>query len=178
MHIIATHINYHIICQRKLWLFANAIQMEHTSDTVYDGKLLHETSYPQRAEKYSEIELSIPWQGITLTGTVDFYDHKKKVIHETKRGKTVEEAHTWQVKFYIWLFELNGVEGVTGHIEYPKLRKTTEVILSRTDVAFLQETIKDIHKLLRQDNCPPTINAKICKKCSYYQLCYIDEEGL
>ncbi|MEZ4968879.1 MAG: CRISPR-associated protein Cas4 [Flavobacteriaceae bacterium] len=176
MTVNATLINLYNVCHRECWLHYNGINMEHTSDTVYDGKLLHETSYPQRAEKYSEIELSIPWQGMTLTGKVDFYEHKKKVIHETKRGKTVEEAHLWQVKFYIWLFELNGVEDVTGHIEYPKLRKTTEVILSCTDVAFLQETIKDIHKLLRQDNCPPIINSKICKKCSYYQLCYIDEE--
>ena len=58
MHLTATHINYYHICQRKLWLFANGINMEHTSDTVYDGKLLHETSYPQRAVKYTEIDLS------------------------------------------------------------------------------------------------------------------------
>ena len=31
--------------------------MEHNSETVADGKLLYETSYPQRAEKYSEIEM-------------------------------------------------------------------------------------------------------------------------
>ncbi|HPM10562.1 MAG TPA: Dna2/Cas4 domain-containing protein, partial [Paludibacter sp.] len=47
-----THFNYYLICQRKLWLFANGIQMETTSDLVYEGKLLHETSYPHRAEKY------------------------------------------------------------------------------------------------------------------------------
>tara|TARA_R110002033_G_scaffold109253_1_gene155348 strand:+ start:8294 stop:8824 length:531 start_codon:yes stop_codon:yes gene_type:complete len=175
MDIIATHINYYTICHRKLWLFANSIQMEHTSDTVYDGKLLHETSYPQRAEKHSEMELTASCNGLTLSGKVDFYDHKNKIIHETKRGKSIEQAHTLQVKFYIWLFELNGIEGVIGGIEYPKLRKTTEVFLSRTDVAFLEETIQEVNTLLRQKKCPETINSKICKKCSYYQLCYIDE---
>jgi len=35
-----THFNYYQICRRKLWLFANGISMEHTSDTVYDGKLI------------------------------------------------------------------------------------------------------------------------------------------
>jgi len=58
MHLTATHINYYHICHRKLWLFSNGINLEQTSNTVADGKLLYETSYPQRAKKYSAIELS------------------------------------------------------------------------------------------------------------------------
>jgi len=176
MNLIATHINYYIVCHRKLWLFANGINMEHTSDIVYDGALLHETSYPQRAEKYTEIELSTEWNGTTLSGKIDFYDQKQKTIHETKRGKSVEEAHIWQVKFYIWLLELNGVEGAMGKIEYPRLRKTTEVFLTEPDRAFLKQSVPKIQRLIQQSDCPPVINAKICKKCSYYELCYIDEE--
>lgn len=34
-----THFNYYMVCHRKLWLFANGINMEHTSDLVYEGKL-------------------------------------------------------------------------------------------------------------------------------------------
>lgn len=34
-----THFNYYQICHRKLWLFSNGINMENTSDAVYDGKL-------------------------------------------------------------------------------------------------------------------------------------------
>ncbi len=50
-----THFNYYQICHRKLWLFANGINMEHVSDAVYDGKLIHEGSYPQRTDRYEEI---------------------------------------------------------------------------------------------------------------------------
>ncbi|MCM4154765.1 CRISPR-associated protein Cas4 [Gramella sp. AN32] len=175
MNLNATLINLYHVCPRECWLHANGINMEHTSDTVYDGKLLHETSYPQRADKYTEIELSANWNGATLSGKIDFYDQKEKTIHETKRGKSVEEAHTWQVKFYIWLLELNGVEGAMGKIEYPRLRKTTEVFLTGPDRAFLEETVPNIRELVQREKCPPTINARICKKCSYYELCYIDE---
>lgn len=175
MQLIATHINYYIVCQRKLWLFANGIKMEHTSDTVYDGKLLHETSYPQRAEKYNEIEISGSFEGIDLLGKIDFYDAKNKIIHETKRSDKVEEAHEWQVKFYLWLLELNGIEGATAILEYPKLRKTESVLLSETDREFLKETVKKITDLVDSEACPPKINAKICKSCSYYDLCYINE---
>lgn len=46
MQITGTHFNYYQICHRKLWLFANGINMEHNSHLVYEGKLIHEESYP------------------------------------------------------------------------------------------------------------------------------------
>ena len=95
--------------------------MEHSSNVVADGKLLHETSYPQRAEKYSEIEID--------GSKIDFYDARKKVIHELKRSDKMEAAHEWQLKYYIMLLEQNGVVGVTGLLEYPKLKETKTIIL-------------------------------------------------
>ncbi|MCU7694501.1 CRISPR-associated protein Cas4 [Haoranjiania flava] len=175
MPLTATHINYYIVCHRKLWLFANGINMEHTSEVVYDGKLLHETSYPQRAERNEEVKLSADYGGIQLTGQIDFYDVKNKTIHETKRSDKVEEAHEWQLKFYIWLLELNGIAGVQGKNEYPKLRSTQEVSLSDDDRTFLKELLPKITELVQSGNCPPRINAKICKSCSYYELCYVEE---
>ena len=142
MNITATHINYYHICHRKLWLFSNGINMEHTSDTVYDGKLLHETSYPQRAEKYREIDLSFTLNnGMDLFGKIDFYDAKEKIIHEIKRSDKIEEAHEWQVKFYIYLLELNGIEGATAILEYPKLRITKDATLSYVDKEYLKVMI-------------------------------------
>ena len=62
MKITGTHFNYYQVCKRKLWLFANGINLEHTSDLVYEGKLIHEDSYPQRSSKYEEIEMDgIKW---------------------------------------------------------------------------------------------------------------------
>lgn len=176
MNLTATHINYYHICQRKVWLLLNGINMEHTSDTVYDGKLLHETSYPQRAEKNTEITLSAMYEGIELFGKIDFYDPKQKVVHETKRSDKVEIAHEWQVKFYLWLLLLNGIDGATATLEYPLLRQTNHVQLSGEDISRLETVIEKIIELKESEQCPPVINAKICKSCSYYELCYITEE--
>ena len=176
MNITATHINYYHICHRKLWLFANGINMEHTSDVVYDGKLLHQTSYPQRAEKYTEIDMSATTKdGVQLFGKIDFYDAKEKIIHEVKRSDKVEEAHEWQVKFYIWLLELNDIPGVHATLEYPKLRQTGDVWLTEPDRAYLKEVIHKINVLQESEICPPRINSKICRSCSYYELCYVEE---
>jgi len=150
--------------------------MEHTSETVADGKLLHETSYPQRAEKYREIDLSFTLNNeVDLFGKIDFYDAKEKMIHEIKRSDKIEDAHEWQVKFYIYLLELNGIEDVTAILEYPKLRITKEVSLSLVDKEYLKVMFVKIAALWESENCPPRINSKICKSCSYYELCYIEE---
>ena len=175
MNLTANHINYHIICRRKLWLFANGITMEHTSDIVYDGKLLHETSYPQRADRYEEMLISAEYDGMTLLGQIDYFDARNNIIHETKRSNKVEKAHEWQVKFYLWLLELNGVENATGLLEYPNLRKTDEVFLSDEDRERLKKSVSEIKLLIENDVCPPTINAKICKSCSYEEFCYANE---
>ncbi|HVT84430.1 MAG TPA: CRISPR-associated protein Cas4 [Chitinophagaceae bacterium] len=162
----ATHINYFHICHRKLWLFANSITMEHTSDTVAEGKLIGETTYPQRPEKYTEIEIG--------GSKIDFYDAKNKIIHEIKKSDKAEEAHEWQVKYYIWLLERNGIENVKGIIEYPKLRQTKEVDLAAEERNYLQQTVQQIETLIENESCPPRINSRICKKCSYYDFCYVD----
>ena len=96
MKVTGTHFNYYQVCKRKLWLFANGITMEHTSDLVYEGKLIHEESYPQRSAKYEEVEID----GIK----VDYYDTGNKIIHEIKKSDKIERAHEWQLKYYIYIF--------------------------------------------------------------------------
>lgn len=59
--------------------------MEQESDLVYEGKLVHESSYPQRTSKYEEVEID----GIK----VDYYDARNKVIHEIKKSNKVDKAH-------------------------------------------------------------------------------------
>ncbi len=162
-----THFNYYQLCHRKLWLFANGINMEHTSALVYEGKLIHEESYPQRSERYEEMEID----GIKI----DFYDARNKVIHEIKKSNKVEDAHRWQVKYYIYVLEQNGIEEVTGILEYPTLRQTEKVELCDDDRKAIETMKLSIEQLINADTCPQVIHSKICKKCSYYDFCYVKE---
>ncbi len=167
MQITGTHFNYFNVCHRKLWLFANGIQMEHTSDLVAEGKLIHETSYPQRSEKYEEVAID----GIKI----DYYDAKNRVVHEIKKSDKIDEAHTWQVKYYIYVLERNGIDGVTGVLEYPTLRKTDKVELTDEDRRRIGEIEQQICQIVENEHCPACIHNRICKKCSYYDFCYVDE---
>ena len=170
MNITGTHINYFHICHRKLWLFVNGITMEHTSDTVYEGKLIHETSYPQRAARYQEIQIG--------NIKIDFYDPVNKIVHEIKKSDKVEKAHEWQLKYYILVMERYGIKGVTGVLEYPVLRKKDEINLSDEDRTYLIEIEKEIEDISSGKTCPPLLKTKVCKSCSYYDFCYSTEVDL
>lgn len=167
MQITGTHFNYYQICHRKLWLFANGINMESTSDIVYEGKLIHESSYPQRSERYEEVEI----EGVK----VDYFDAKHNVIHEIKKSNKVEQAHEWQLKYYIYVFERNGIEGCTGILEYPTIRQTSQVVLTDEDRQMIVEKEEKIKGIIESDLCPTLSKKRLCKSCSYYDFCYSNE---
>lgn len=170
MIITATHINYYYVCKRKLWLFASGIQMEHNSDLVSEGKLIHESTYPQRSAQYEELSMG-PIK-------IDFYDKHRKVIHEIKKSNKIEEAHIWQVKYYILVMESYGISGVTGLLEYPKLRTTTTVSLSDQDRIVLSEVCNELETICAADLCPPKIKKSYCRSCSYFDFCYSNEDEI
>lgn len=141
--------------------------MEHTSERVAEGKLIGNTSYSQRSEKYTELEIE--------GSKIDFYDARNKVIHEIKKSDKMEAAHEWQLKYYIWLLLKNGIPDVTGILEYPRLRQTRTITLSEEDIQHLQKDIIDIQHLISSSSSPSRVKKGICKHCAYYDFCWIEE---
>lgn len=164
----ATHVKYYHVCHRKLWLFDRDVWMEHTSEAVAAGELLHQTAYPQRAERYREISIG--------GSKIDFYDPQQRVVHELKKSNKMVDSDTAQVKYYLWLLEQHGVASPTGLLEYPKLRQTQPVELTEEDRTRIPQELAAIRALLADDTpCPPVINKPFCKQCAYYEFCYSGE---
>ena len=153
--------------------------MEHTSDLVYEGKLIGETTYRDRAEKNTQLELSMPlsvgedWIG---AAKIDFYDAKTCTVHETKKSDKMEVAHIAQVKFYLYVLLKNGIEGAQAVIEYPKQRERTMVSLAPGEEKEVERWLQDIRQIMESEVCPAVIRKSVCKQCSYYEFCYADEE--
>lgn len=141
--------------------------MEHTSETVAEGKLIGETTYLDRARKYTELEI----EGIKI----DFYDAKNKVIHEVKKSDKVEGAHIAQVKYYLYILSKNHIPDVTAIIEYPKMKQTQVVEWEEGDEDKIMEWIAKTTEIIHATACPPLLQKPICKKCSYYDFCYAQE---
>jgi len=142
--------------------------MENNSDLVYEGKLIHEGSYPNRSSKYEEFQID----GVK----VDFYDAKNKVIHEIKKSNKIDSAHEWQLKYYIYTFIKNGIDGVSGILEYPTMRMTQEVFLLDEDFKIIENIEKDIEHICDDEHCPKQGRMPICKNCSYFDFCFAGEE--
>ena len=79
------------------------------------------------------------------------------------------------MKYYIYILEENDIIGASGLIEYPKIRQTTEVVLTDMDRAYFKKLVQEIISLIETDQCPAVINKSYCKKCSYYEFCYVHE---
>lgn len=156
---------YYFVCKRKLWLFVNDVTMEQNSELVGIGKLIDETSY-KREKKHILIDENI---------NIDFL-RDWKVIHEVKKSRKIEEASKWQLKYYIWLLKKKGVAIEKGILDYPLLRRREEVFLTDEDEEKLQVILKEIDAIMLL-KLPPASNKKsicrICRKCAYYELCYI-----
>ncbi len=159
--ITGTQIHYFYVCHRKLWLFSHHIQMEQESDVVRTGKVLHETSYTRKKKE------------ILIDGIkIDFMDAQRGLIHEVKKSKALNESHVWQMKYYLYYLKNLGVD-VQGMIDYPLLRRREPVILSEKDIEALEGILREIEAIISDCNLPDVIDEKYCKKCSYYDLCYI-----
>jgi len=160
------YIDYYFHCKRQLWLYAKNIRMEHTSEDVEIGKFISENTYDR---KIHEIYLS---DCDNNEGVIDFMDKKRKIIHEVKKSKKMEDLHIWQIKYYIYLLENLGVNGIKGEIDYPKIKKIIKVEFSDKDKNDIQSIINEINRILKMQLPPPIINEPYCKRCSYYEFCY------
>lgn len=153
---------YYFICQRKLWYFLNEINMEQNSELVSIGKIIDETTYAREKK------------GILIDNTVNIdFVKNGAVLHEVKKTKAIEEAGIWQIKYYMYYLEKRGVKNIEAQIDYPLLRETKEVFLEEEDREILENIEKNIAEIKNLEKPPEVLNAKFCKKCAYFDLCYV-----
>lgn len=57
--------------------------------------------------------------------------------------------------------------------ENKESKKTLIVELGESEEEQLEKYIVEIEMLVQQKEVPPPINGKQCKKCAYYEYCYI-----
>lgn len=160
--ITGIHIYYYTVCKRKLWFFHHNIQLEEENEDVKIGKVIDESTY-LRDNKHINIDNVI---------NIDFI-RSSKIIHEVKKSRSIEEASILQVKYYLFYLYEKGVRGVKGKIDYPLLKQTINVELTEDDIKEITEIVKNIKAIVLLKSPPSFKKQKICKKCAYYELCFI-----
>ena len=156
-----TQVNYYLVCARKLWLFSHDVTLEHTSERVELGRLIHETSFARERKEVLIDRIKIDFSG------------REGIIHEVKKGRSLERAHRFQLLYYLYYLKQRGVENVRGELHYPKLRRRETVELTPEAERELEAILTNIERVLSQPKPLPRIaKTSLCKKCSYYELCY------
>ena len=73
----------------------------------------------------------------------------------------------------MYYLEQKGVENVKAKIDFPLIKETKDIVLNNEDRQALQNVIENIKKIINSNIPIDVIQNKKCKKCAYYDLCYI-----
>ncbi len=153
-------VNYLYVCERKLWLFDRGIQMENTSEKVLLGRLLEEYVYPRQNKKEVLIDNLI---------CIDILDDER--IREVKYSNKLAHADRIQILYYLYYLKQLGIEK-KGIINYPKIKKKEEVVLTPEAEKEVEEALTKVHEIT-QMKFPPAVQKKpYCRKCAYFELCF------
>ena len=100
----------------------------------------------------------------------------KEYLTEIKKSDADPEASKWQLLYYLKKLKEKGIirKGKLEFIEKNKESKKTLIVeLGESEEEQLEKYIVEIEMLVQQKEVPPPINGKQCKKCAYYEYCYI-----
>lgn len=162
-NITGTLINYYFHCQTQCWLHANRLNLEDNSEDVRIGKVLHEI----KEEKSKQTEIKID--------NIKIDKITKDYLIEFKKSDSDPKAVKWQVLLYLFKLKQKGIEK-KGKIEYHEKNKDTKTEILELDEQNekeLLEVLENIQNLILNSIPPMPKFENKCKKCAYYEYCFI-----
>ena len=164
MKVNGTLINYYFHCKRQCYLHGNRLNLEDNSEIVKIGKAIHE----EKAADSSNAEISI--DNIKLDKLTAEY------LTEIKKSDADIEAGKWQLIYYLKVLKEKGIirKGRLECIEKNKSdKKVIYIELNDELEKELDDYVEKIEEIINSDNIPDVLNKSSCKKCAYYEYCYI-----
>lgn len=164
MKVNGTLINYYFHCERQCYLHGNRLNLEDNSELVKVGKAVHE----EGSERSKNSEITID--------NIKIDKMTKEYVTEIKKSDADPEAGKWQLLFYLKVLKDKGIER-KGKLQFvEKNKKDSKVMYYELTPELAEELNKieeNIIKLINQDKIPNCINEPKCKKCAYYEYCYV-----
>ncbi|MEM3396871.1 MAG: CRISPR-associated protein Cas4 [Thermoplasmata archaeon] len=159
-------VNYYFHCKTQLWLFSHYITYEQESDLVIAGKILEKESFKNIKTKNLLIDDKISLDFVKSSGGL--------VVVDIKKSSKFEEAHIYQVLYYLWyLKNIKKVLKVKGIVAYPSERKRTEVNLTAEKESEMLRILEEINKIISLPESPKPVYKPYCKSCAYYEFCWV-----
>lgn len=163
MDVTGTLVNYYIHCRRQCYLHGNKLNLEDNSEAVKVGKALHEA---KAAQDNTELEVEhIKVDKLT-----------KEYLVEVKKSDADVTAAKWQLLYYLYTLKQKGLvrKGRLEVLEKNREAGKQEVILLDAESERrLEEILEEIQILLASETIPESLKKSTCKKCAYFEYCYI-----
>ena len=163
MKLNGTLINYYFHCRRQCYLHGNRLNLEDNSEIVKVGKAIHE-----EREKENGTEIAID--------NIRIDKLSKEYLTEIKKSDADPEASKWQLLFYLKVLKEKGLirKGKLEYVEKNRVDKKVVIVeLGEEEERMLVQIEKEIEELLDGDQIPEGKMQTQCKKCAYYEYCFI-----
>lgn len=145
-------------------MFAHRLNLEDNSEEVKIGKAIHE------AKSINAENTEIKIDNISIDKISSQY------VTELKKSDADVKAATWQLLFYLKILKNKGIIR-KGKLEFvEKNKKNKKIIILELTESLEKELLQyilEIDNLLKQENLPEVKEDAGCKKCAYYEYCYI-----
>ncbi len=154
-----TLIRSFVTCSTQLWYFSHGINLDYDNEDMLIGREIHRTGFARYLKERQ-------------SGPIKIDVFRKNMIVEVKKSGSNMEATIWQTKYYMWYMKrIHGIS-MKAKIYIPSEKRSIPVTLEEGDGEIIEEMIAEIEKI-RSSNIPPVPERKpICKRCSYYELCW------
>ena len=130
---------------------------------VIKGRVLHEDRFKREPNK------NIGFDNVNI----DFLRYGDEVfVHEVKKSKKFEEAHIWQLKYYISHLQTKGINCSSGVLHYPNTMRKVDVEFTAQDRVLLKQALVEIQEILTKETPPKKLARKMCTRCAYFDFCY------
>jgi len=157
-----TVVNYYTHCKRQCWLFYHNLNLEDNSEDVRIGKILHELKKDEKSE--------VALDGIKLDKLTSEY------VTEIKKSDADLAAATAQLEYYLVVLYDKGIKrkGRLECLEKNKQGRSIHTVnLTEEDIEEHRKYYRQIEDFLSTGAPPSPVLRRICKKCAYYEYCFI-----
>ena len=160
-------IQYYFSCKRELWFFSKQINFDFENEDILIGRLIHEHFYKCENNKSSIL--------IDDTIALDLVedDNGTYLVYELKKSSKLEEPAKYQLYYYLYYLQKKFNLNAKGILVYPKEKKKEILKLNERIIEELEKAIKEIPKIINSKTPPKGEYKPYCKKCAYYEFCWI-----
>jgi len=162
IHVSGTLVWYYYICPREVWLIGHQITPDQDDTNVSLGRFIQEYSYIREKK-----ELAVGHSKMDVFHIGD----GELVIGEVKKSSRYRQSARMQLAFYLSELQQRGIKA-RGELRFPKEKKREEVVLDEQTERELDQTRREILRILYLPQPPLPAKNRYCKKCAYAEFCW------